>query len=440
MASSKHGWEWASAQALDTYRLILMENSFRRPGINDDDDIFYRVDLAEEIVGLEGRIPNSLQVAIDLAAIYSAAAVHVAATPKSGHQENPIDECLARAHEAWCIGSTHFEDDGSSNAATEYASATASYRTAYFQIACEIGFAKYLRSNGMDVGSLLSIEPHWLRARRETPDHPILLAIGAELEKVKTVAAETIKIPEPPSGSAGRASEDGPPRQTRPHRGQSAALAFALIATVGLVTYGYRTLDRKVEINAAANPVNGSSDLQQSTAEDVPFQIALVDAQSTAIDLGRTLNNGSSTQASDAVSPSPEHAELQLQRESDNSESRPHVADPISDIASRPPASAGAPAHPAKLDASASAAQFERLAYQALVAGDFSEAQKLFRASENASHGFRYSYEWTRLLAARRSDLQTAEGRRAVLRFAHSKDYLKFAPNDLRDKLRELAE
>ena len=440
MASSKHGWEWASAQALDTYRLILMENSFRRPGINDDDDISYRVDLAQEIVGLEGRIPNSSQVAIDLAAIYSAAAVHVAATPKNGHHEKPIDEYLARAHEAWCIASTHFQDDGSSNAPTEYTSARALYRTAYFHIACEIGFAKYLCSNGMDVGSLLSIEQHWLRVRRETPDHPILLAIGAELEKVKTVAAETITISEPPSGPAERASEDAR-RQTRPHRRQSAAMAFALIATVGLVTYGYRTLDRKVEINAVANPVNGSSDLHQSTAQDAPFQIALVDAQSTAIDLGRTLNNGSSAQVADEVSPSPERAEPELQHKNGSSERRAvHITDSMSDIANQPPTSAGAPTHPGKSDASASAAQFEKLAYQALVASDFAEAQKLFRASENASHGFRYSYEWTRLLAARRSDLQTADGRKAVLRFALSKDYLKFAPNDVRDKLRELAE
>jgi hypothetical protein len=440
MASSKHGWEWASAQALDTYRLILMENSFRHSGINNDDDIVYRVDLADEIIRLEGRIPNSLQVAVDLGAIYSTAAAHVAAAANTAHEEKTIDEYLARAHEAWCIASKHFQDDGSSKAATEYPSTKALYRTAYFQIACEIGFAKYLRSSGMDVSSLLSIKQHWLRARRETPDHPTLLAIGAELEKVEAIAAQTIEIPEPSSAPAETALQNTPRRHTRPPRRQSAALAFALIATVGLATYGYRALDR-FEINAIPNAMDSSSDVQQSTSRDVPLEITLVEAQSTEIDLGRMLNNGSSKQALAVVSLPSEHAEPQLQHKNDNSESRPiHIADSVSDIASRPPASAGGPAHPAKSDASASAAQFERLAYQALVAGDFAEAQKLFRASENASHGFRYSYEWTRLLAARRSDLQTADGRKAVLRLALSKDYLKFAPDDVRDKLRELAE
>lgn len=440
MVSSKHGWKWASDQALDTYRLILMENSFSSHGPHNGEDILYRVGLADEIVRLEGRIPSSFQVAVDLGAIYSAAA-YAAAAAKNAHQEKTIDEFVARAHEAWCIASTHLQDGGPADAATESTSLKALYRGAYFQIPCEIGFAKYLRSNGMDVGSLLAVKRHWLRARQEAPDNPILRAIGAELDKAEAIAEQTVKVPEPSSSPPETASRDRPRRDARPRRLQTAAIASALIVAVGVLAYGYRTLDRGTELNAVANSMDRSSDVPLSTVRDAPLAIALVDAQSTDVDSGTTLNIGSKAEPSDQAAPSPEQPEPQPQYSNDNPEKQPvHIADSVSEIASQTPASAGAPTPQPRSGALERAARFERLAFQALVAGDFREAQKLFRASENASHGYHFSYEWTRLLAARRNDLKTANGRKAVLRYALSKDYVKYAPTDVRDKLRELAQ
>lgn len=87
----------------------------------------------------------------------------------------------------------------------------------------------------------------------------------------------------------------------------------------------------------------------------------------------------------------------------------------------------------------AKAAQYEKQAFDALTSKDFSKALHLFQASENAANGFRYSYEWSRLLRTRASELQTQEGQKAVLQFALSKGYASYASEEVRTKLLELA-
>lgn len=87
----------------------------------------------------------------------------------------------------------------------------------------------------------------------------------------------------------------------------------------------------------------------------------------------------------------------------------------------------------------AKAEQLERDAFQALVDKDFRGAQRLFQASEDAANGFRYSYEWARLLRSRASDLDTSQGQRDVLQFALSRGYASYAPEELRRRLREVA-
>jgi chromosome segregation ATPase len=81
------------------------------------------------------------------------------------------------------------------------------------------------------------------------------------------------------------------------------------------------------------------------------------------------------------------------------------------------------------------ATQLELQAFQALAASKFTDAQRLFQASENAANGFRYSYEWARLLRIRQADLATPDGRKAVLQFALSKGYASYAPAEIRAKL-----
>jgi hypothetical protein len=86
------------------------------------------------------------------------------------------------------------------------------------------------------------------------------------------------------------------------------------------------------------------------------------------------------------------------------------------------------------------AAQYELQAFQALVAREFSKAQQLFQSSEDAANGYRYSYEWARLLRTRSSDLATPEGQNAVLQFALSKGYASYAPEELRRRLHEISQ
>lgn len=86
------------------------------------------------------------------------------------------------------------------------------------------------------------------------------------------------------------------------------------------------------------------------------------------------------------------------------------------------------------------ATELEAQAYQALAAKDFTKAQRLFQASENAANGFRYSYEWARLLKKRAPELATAEGQREVMQFAVSKGYASYAPEELRRRIQALAQ
>jgi hypothetical protein len=113
--------------------------------------------------------------------------------------------------------------------------------------------------------------------------------------------------------------------------------------------------------------------------------------------------------------------------------------DNIAESAARKPASARAATRAGSRDVD-KAAHFARQGLQALVAGDFTAAQRLFQASENAANGFHYSYEWARLLQARQAELETPYRRKEVLRFALSKGYASYAPNDIQDKLRRLAQ
>ncbi|MDM4766565.1 hypothetical protein [Pelomonas sp. SE-A7] len=101
---------------------------------------------------------------------------------------------------------------------------------------------------------------------------------------------------------------------------------------------------------------------------------------------------------------------------------------------------AGAPQRHVSTQDTGKAAQFEAQAFDALASKDFSKALQLFQASEDAANGFRYSYEWSRLLRTRASELRTPEGQRAVLQFALAKGYASYASEEVRAKLRELAQ
>ena len=86
------------------------------------------------------------------------------------------------------------------------------------------------------------------------------------------------------------------------------------------------------------------------------------------------------------------------------------------------------------------AGQLEARAYEALLARDFAGAQKLFQESEEAANGFRFSYEWARLLKTRRAELDTPAGQRTVLQAALAKGFARFAPAEIRSRLQKQAE
>lgn len=105
--------------------------------------------------------------------------------------------------------------------------------------------------------------------------------------------------------------------------------------------------------------------------------------------------------------------------------------------ATRQLAASGVPQETLRPRDTEAAVRFEGQAFEALVQRNYDEAQKLFQASEDASNGFRFSYEWSRLLRTRKDELTTEEGRREVLDFALAKGYASYAPSELRKALRE---
>jgi TonB family protein len=262
----KYGWKWASAKALDAYKLILVDSAFCHGSFGGSEDLNSFIDLADEIVRLEGRIPDSFKVAVDLGSIYSAAAVSNAGDVKVS------DEFIAKANEAWCIASTHLENGMLRDAAlVEPGPLRATYVGGYLQIPCEIGFARYIQTNCTDVSHLRALKKYWVRAKQERPNHPVLLAVGEQIDKKLSPAEQTEQIQErsPVFLPGIEQSELEPGGQGR--RGlRIGAIVIVTIATLTGLAYVYRTMDRAREPQqgAAAGSVRSSSDRATSVPSE----------------------------------------------------------------------------------------------------------------------------------------------------------------------------
>jgi TonB family protein len=262
----KHGWKWASEKALDAYKLILLDSAYCHGSFGRSEDLYCFIDLADEIVRLEGRIPDSFRVAVDLGAIYSAAAV------SNAHDAKVSDEYIWKANEAWCIASTHLENGLLRDAAlVEPGPLRATYVGGYFQIPCEIGFARYIQTNCTDVSHLRALKKYWARAKQERLNHPILLAVGEQIDKKLSPAEQTERMQEQSPAFLPRIeqSELEPAGQGR--RGlRIGAVVIITIATLTGLAYVYSTMDRAREPQqrAAADSVRSSSDRGTSVAPE----------------------------------------------------------------------------------------------------------------------------------------------------------------------------
>lgn len=254
----KYGWKWTSERALDTYKLILVDSAFCHRSFGESEDLNSFIDLADEIVRLEGRIPDSFKVAVDLGSIYSAAAVSNAGDAKVS------DEFIAKANEAWCTASTYLENGMLKDAAlVEPGPLRAIYVGSYFQIPCEIGFARYIQTNCTDVGHLRALKKYWVRAKQENPDHPVLLAIGEQIDKKLSPAEQTEQAQERSPGFLPRIEQSELELAGRGRRGlRIGAVVVVTIAALTGLAYVYRTMDRVGEPlqRATADSVRSSAD------------------------------------------------------------------------------------------------------------------------------------------------------------------------------------
>ena len=174
----KYGWDWTSEKAADAYRLILIKSGCYPGSLAGSEDLTLFIDLADEVVRLEGRIPDSFKVAVDLGSIYSAAAV------SNARDARAIDEFIAKANAAWCIASSHLEKGVPKDAALlEPGPLRAAYVGGYWQIPCEIGFARYIQTDSTAVSHLRALRKFWERAKQERPNHPVLLAVGEQIDQ-----------------------------------------------------------------------------------------------------------------------------------------------------------------------------------------------------------------------------------------------------------------
>ena len=263
-AVKTYGWDWTSVEAADAYKLILIESGCFYGSFADSEDLALLVDLADEVVRLEGRIPDSFKVAVDLGSIYSAVAMSNARDVKVS------DEFIAKANEAWRIASSHLEKGMPKDAALlEPGPLRAAYVGGYWQIACEIGFARYVQTDCTDVGRLRALKTFWERAKQERPNHPVLRAVGEQIDQKLSPAEQAEQVQErAPAFLPGMArSAAEPPRQASRALMAGSVVAVA-IALTGLA-YVYRTTDspQKPQEPVPAGPVPSPSERATFSSE-----------------------------------------------------------------------------------------------------------------------------------------------------------------------------
>ena len=437
----KFEWDWVSENALDAYKLILI---YCNGGFAASEQLSLLIELADEIVRLEGRVPDSFRVAVDLGAIYSAAAVSNARAARVS------DEFIAKASDAWGIASTHLEIGKPRDAAlVEPGPLRVTYFGGYLQIACEIGFARYLQTKCTDVSHLRALKEYWVGAKQERPDNPILLEIGEQIDKKLGSEEHTERLEEQPAAvlPIGQSALE-PTRQVPRLRLWIGAVVSVLAMLTGLAyVYG--------PIEGVREPQHGApaGSLQTPPDRGIPILPETVVAAPTVYPEAKKSSGDkepetisyaeeSIEQKPPAQEPLKQHKQgADLLRSTPARQQPEATRDKVAETTAQNRASTtrASAQQPGSRDTK-KAAQLEQQGLQALVAGDFTQAQRLFQASENAAAGFHYSYEWATLLRTRQAELKTPRGRRAVLQFALSKGYASHAPNDIRNKLRQLAE
>lgn len=174
---NKYGWEWQSEEGAEAYTQIL---AYARNGGEFDGPkgIAQLLSLADELVQCEGRIPDSFLVSVDLGIIYSSACLF------EGEDADLGEEFLAKAAEAWSIASGYLENgQPKASAGLDSNAAHISYMRHYRLIPCEIGFARYLRSDRKELSYLADIKAQWEQAAKEDPDHKVLKVIGKHIRE-----------------------------------------------------------------------------------------------------------------------------------------------------------------------------------------------------------------------------------------------------------------
>jgi cytochrome c5 len=174
---NKYGWEWKSEEAAEAYAQIL---AYVRDGGGFDGPkgIARLLSLADKLVHCEGRIPDSFLVSVDLGIIYSSACLF------EGEDADRCEEFLAKAAEAWGIASSYLENgQPKATAGLDSNAAHLSYMRHYRLIPCEIGFARYLRSDRKELSHLADIKAQWEQAAKEDPDHKVLKVIGKHIRE-----------------------------------------------------------------------------------------------------------------------------------------------------------------------------------------------------------------------------------------------------------------
>lgn len=192
----KYGWEWKSNDAADVYKRILIETVSHGGGFGGEDGLASFVKMADELVRLEGRVPETFVVAVDLGHIYSTAAMSAEAGPAS-------QGSISKASEAWAIASKFVLNGNSTDPDILGDSALrTSYMSRYWQIPCETGFAKFLQTHCKEVAYLKEIRVYWQNAKREGGTGSVLDIIG------KYIHQELDNKPHPQSESQAASPKD----------------------------------------------------------------------------------------------------------------------------------------------------------------------------------------------------------------------------------------
>jgi hypothetical protein len=184
------GWTWRMSDAAGEYKRLLVGRVLRKGARGGIEGLAQDIARVERIVALEGCVPASFTIAVDLGAAYSDGAMMHAKTPRLAH------EYSEKASQAWTVAAAFVRGgQPTGTIAGDNNTVRSVYMASYWQIPCELVFSRFLASECRDRDALLELRPFWEKAVAHDPEEATLKVMGKYLAAAQTDTAEEETLP-----------------------------------------------------------------------------------------------------------------------------------------------------------------------------------------------------------------------------------------------------